>query len=425
MQASVDPKGYEARSRVQCSESVTPIVPSRNLRVREPYRLPVEASRRSAWLVRQVALWLLSIGALLVFAWPAPCRASERATTLTVLVLPMSSRLERALRTALVPWGMGVERVAAERAEAMDGSLIDARALALERSAQAVVWVMEDGTRSSLWVYDARADAAAFRSVPRSTTSKGVERAPSPALAAALALSVKTLLRAQRERDVPGESEVERESDETWERVEWVAPPPSIVPASSVDGPVFIDDGPPEPRARSAWQLGAGIDVRVNADDTAAEPRYRLMLRHAPWADFGDELSAPWLGLVFEAGGSRTIEAAQFRGDYQELAVALALGVSQSLGERWSVALHVAAQLHRSTLSGRLSPDAIAIEETRWSPSVALRPELELALGRFTLAAQPGLGLFLRRQRYEVDGSQVLATRSPWYTFGLGLGWLL
>ena len=320
---------------------------------------------------------------------------------------------------------MGVERVASDRAELMDGSVRGARALALERAAQAVVWVMEDGTRSSLWVYDARADAAAFRSVPRSSTSKGVERAPRPALAAALALSVKTLLRARQEREAPGQSETERESDETWERVEWVAPPPPFARAQSGDGPVFVDDAPREPRARSAWQLGAGIDVRVNADDTAAEPRYRLMLRHAPWAELGDERTAPWLGLAFEAGGARTIDAAQFRGDYRELAAALALGVSQSLGERWSVSLHVAAQLHRSTLSGRLSPDAIAIEEKRWSPSLALRPELELVLGRFTLAAQPGLGLFLRRQRYDVDGSPVLATRSPWYTFGLGLGWLL
>jgi hypothetical protein len=348
---------------------------------------------------------------------------------LKLLVLPMSARLESALRTALVPWGIRIERVGTERAQLMSGSAHGAKLLASERRAEAVVWVADDGPGTSLWVYDARLDAAAFRAVPRSRSPKGVTRAPSPSLAAALALSVKTLLRAGQEPTSPERmAAAESVTEAEWERLPWVTAPPPRPAAHEQrwsDAPLHEAPVLREPAIRSAWQLTLGAELRAHAHVAGPEPRYRLALRHAPWQPFGGERAALWLELGMDAGAPSSIESAQFRGEYQELAGSFGLGVSQVLGERWRVGLQLGAQAHRSTLSGAITPEGTAIEQRRLSPSVSLRPALEIVLDRFTLLVQPGAGYFLRRQSYAVDGLEVLRTRSPWYSLGVGLGLLL
>ncbi len=394
-----------------------------------PYHPPVFAAEGSWRLVGRLALAFVIVCGMSL-RQVASCAVPDPHARVRVLLLPMSSQLERALRTALVPWSMVVERV--ETQEAVLVSARGASVLARERGAGAVVWVAGDGPRTLLWVYDARVDTAQFRVVQRSTTAKGVRRPPSPSLAAALALSVKTLLRAAQPAQLPVDAESIDAAE--WERVDWVSPPAAaehVAPtgeppdAPRTDARPFSVAAPIVPVLPSPWQVTVGADLRARAHADGNEGRFRLGLRHAPWAPIGGDRTALWFALGIDLGLPRAIEAPAFRGDYQEVAAGAGLGLTQALGGRWRVGLQIGAQAHWTALSGTLLSDDTHVERSRSSPGLTLRPEVELVLGQLTFMVQPGVGYFLRRQRYDVDGVEVLATRSPWYSIGVGVGLLL
>ena len=63
-------------------------------------------------------------------------------------------------------------------------------------------------------------------------------------------------------------------------------------------------------------------------------------------------------------------------------------------------------------------PEGKAIERSRWQPVLALRPELALALDPIGFLLQPTLGATPRRQRYLVDGVEMLSSRAVWWSLG-------
>jgi hypothetical protein len=59
------------------------------------------------------------------------------------------------------------------------------------------------------------------------------------------------------------------------------------------------------------------------------------------------------------------------------------------------------------------------------SPSLTLTPEVELVLGKALIGLQVGGGVFLQRQRYQVEGVKLLETHSVWGYVGVTLGFSL
>lgn len=353
-------------------------------------------------------------------ALTAPAHAVAPADSmppLKVVLLPMNPRLERALRTALTPWKMRVERVDDRQAAVVQRSVLGATELARVLGADAVVWLVTRSPTAALWVYDARSDSAAVRSVPGKWLS--------PALAAALALSVKTLLRSVDDpttADAPSDAE-----PETWQHIEAVTQQtPEVVRATALGTstpPVAISSA--EPTSYASWQLTLSGGLRLRARGETAEPRYGIGVRYVPGDGIGSEHAAPWLGLNIEAGIPQDASRGPLRGEYWDMAAGLSAGVTQPLS-RWlraSVALGV--ELHASSLSGSLLPDGTETRQWRVSPALRLRPGVDVVLGRVIVGVEPGAGVFLRRQRYTIDGEAVLETRSLWWTLGIGVGVLL
>jgi hypothetical protein len=419
---------------------------------------------------------------LLHLARPARAAPGEaHDPTLTIALMPVSHRLERALRAALSAWQMNVVRI--EQAQGQprrSGSLQAMSALAREREADAIVWIVRGRKRDALWVYDGRTDAAATRFVPR--------RKLTDADAAALSLSVKTLLRswtAPATRDAPLAPETS-----TWQQIESAttapdaqspAPEGTIPTTEELDATSFQDDltselpeqsltpddaeqaladpsvqelsdadaqafreeqaratasssraaeqdaaEASEPRTSTtyaSWQVSASVLARLRvASSEAAQPRYSLRLRYFPGAGLNALRAAPWIALGAEAGLPSTIDREEFHGRYWELGGNLAVGLAQPLGEGARGLLGLGFSVQRSTLSGTVVTRADDIRRSRLSPAIALEPEVELVFGKVSLGLQTGAGVFLARQRYEIEGAALLETQTFFFVAGATIG---
>jgi hypothetical protein len=305
----------------------------------------------------------------------------------TIAVLPMSSRLEQALRAALSAWQMNIVRIEATSATPLPSTLQAMNELARRHQVDAIVWVVGGAGHHGLWVYDARSDTAATRVIPA--------RGLSEAHAAALALSVKTLLRAWEVVPQAGATPATEEPG-TWQRIE-AAPsaPTSETPgaaAEAQDEGIFQDDLSSElgeasmneeellqqladpsvqelseqeaqvfraQRARietpsltarvpgagdasvdatartlaasmehSPWQLNLVALLRLGAHGLGAEPRYSLSLRYFPGGLDAEDV-APWVAVGAQTGLPTSIEHAGFSGNYWEVSGGLAVGMTR------------------------------------------------------------------------------------------------
>jgi hypothetical protein len=109
------------------------------------------------------------------------------AESRSVAVVAPDPQLLRALDVALAPWGTNITEVhPIESPTAMAPDR--ARAIARETRADVVLWVSADGGHQTVWIYDVASDHV---------SSRRVEATPpfDPTTAAAVALSVKALLR--------------------------------------------------------------------------------------------------------------------------------------------------------------------------------------------------------------------------------------
>ncbi len=106
-----------------------------------------------------------------------------------VAVLQPDPELYRAVSLALSPWGIQTTRSAAAGPAAASQNVVQAAAeLSRRLHVEALVWVTALGDDSLLWVFDAGAEALTTRPLTESPPFSG-------ASAAAVALSVKTVLR--------------------------------------------------------------------------------------------------------------------------------------------------------------------------------------------------------------------------------------
>jgi hypothetical protein len=114
---------------------------------------------------------------------------SASAESHSVATVAPDPQLAHALDVALAPWGTNITQVhPVDAQEAMPLPVDRARAIALDTRADVVVWVSREDGHFAVWIYDVATDQA---------SSRRVAGAPpfDPMTAAAVALSVKALLR--------------------------------------------------------------------------------------------------------------------------------------------------------------------------------------------------------------------------------------
>jgi hypothetical protein len=295
-----------------------------------------------------------------------------------IVVLQPDDELFRAISLSLSPWNVESTRSDALLPHASQPEAVEQAArLARELRVQAVVWTSRAERGSVLWVFDARGGGV--------TTRMLVETPPfDSAAAAAVALSVKTMLRSSV-----------------------VAPPAERFGARPAVPP-------PEPLASErtfALELGAGAGW-------IADRRAGLALDFAALAWLGRtrRLGAS-IELVY--GPSLPIENGSYRGSYRELATRAKASWRWIHEPRVSAQLSLGGALHFGRLEGTLVESSIERSVSRVSPSFDAGTSLNLYVSSATyLGASLGIGYVLAQQRYLVEGRPIF-TLSP---LSLGLG---
>jgi hypothetical protein len=401
---------------------------------------------------------LTAAGALLALAasaWAAPASATAPERSRRVVLLETPAALERALRTALMPWGMRVARSQARARPRPPKGAEQARSLARRLHADALVWLAPVRKQHELWLYDGTNGTLTTRSVPAPPFDE--------TRAAALALSVKTELRkgtladaapavsdaAAKSvpvagKDAAGEDTPVKEAaaSDAAPPAASAAPPPQLASRGAIDAtpsppsraprlraPVpspEVDTGssdwtPWVPSDAPSWKLVLHGAARVGATTLGGtEGRYAVEGRWAPWAD----PSAPatlWLAGRVDLGLARPVENERFAGDYTEVGGGLGLGMSLPLNRWFELGMQLGAALRVGRVSGTFVADQAPGERTLLGLDLHIRPELELSLGTFGILLQPGLGVSPRRQRYESEEVEVLETHPVWWQLGAGV----
>jgi hypothetical protein len=365
-----------------------------------------------------IALALLCTPAAVGTARAAPDDVGAHVSP-KVVVLSGNPTLDRALRMSLAPWSMRLEVVTARSpGSSMPISAMRARVLAQELSADALVWISDTPEGAALWVHDARTGNVTARTTPSPPFDIPT--------AAALALSVKTVLRAS------GLAPEGRETGgEAWEptplprgpasREREVAPtpappPPEDVPEVERPPPREIEwISLPEP----TWQLVVHGAVRVGAFEPKENgARYGLQLRWSPWAESSSDWRGLWFGLDAETSTPWVVSRPEFEGEYWDIAPGLCVGLMRPLSKVIQLGVQVTGSLHFVSLSGTLTTTSRHASIATQSPSVLLRPELGFRVGNVTFLLQPGVGTFMRRQAYLRSDVEFLETQPFWWMLG-------
>lgn len=333
---------------------------------------------------------------------PPTARSSSNAAQAAgaVLLLDAPLELERAVMTALSPWGVRVERIVRIKpGSTLPGTAVDAGALARELDADALVWLSSNADGAALWLYERASDTVVARPVPEGPLDE--------ALAAGLALSVKTWLR------------ISDPSPNT----ENPASAPALT-STSTPSAVQLTSPPPQAPDARIQEDAARMRVVIYAagrrgalEPDVTEPRYGVELRASAWRSDDDDAQL-WLGIRFDSGEPTAVTRDTFRGVYSELGVGLSVGVSQQLASWLNLGFHAGTTLYNASLSGTLLPDGTAAERTQVRVAAQFGPEVELSLGPLGIIAQPGIGASLGRLRYVADSVEVLETARVWWLIG-------
>lgn len=252
----------------------------------------------------------------------------------------------------------------------------EAHAIIAESGAAGVVWVGDH----TLVVYDAESDQLVSRALAQ------VPPYDAPT-AAAIALSVKTLLRSSNV--APAE---ERLGGPVLSRE---APPPSEPAAARA---------PIAPRAASSL---VSIDVGGAVRAIAAHADARIAVGGAFWSGrFGT-------GLTVKIGPGLGVEEPRFRGHFDEVTIAPSLRYRVPLAARLRLEPRLGASVHATRINGVAVATATPADTSRLDLGLDLGGVLDVVIAR---SASLGLDLdgsyVLRYQRYFVGNTSVL-TLSP------------
>jgi hypothetical protein len=295
-----------------------------------------------------------------------------------IVVLQPDDELFRAISLSLSPWNVESTRSDALPPHASQPEAVErASQLARELRVQAVVWTSRAERGSVLWVFDARGGGI--------TTRMLAETPPfDSAAAAAVALSVKTMLRS---------SVVAPPAERFGARP--AAPPPEALPSERA----------------LALELGAGAGWIADRGAGLA-----LDLAALAWLNRTRRLG---VSVEFVFGPSLPIENESYRGSYRELVTRAKASWRWIHGPRVSAQLSLGGALHWGKLEGTLVVSSSERSVRRMNPSLDAGTSLNLYVSSATyLGASLGVGYVPAQQRYLVEGRPIF-TSSP---LSLGLG---
>jgi hypothetical protein len=278
-----------------------------------------------------------------------------------VALLDPDAELLRSATLALSPWALQVVSLQVPPLpRSLPEAAVDARALAERLDLGAVVWVSVADGSSAVWVYDAETQRVSSR------VQAQVPPFDAPA-AAAVALSLKTLLRAT---DLAPQSE------------RFGAAPPA------------------RPRWPGLLRLEVGAGARVFA---ASDLEPWLLLGAVLWPerDRGGWGVSVCGGLTTGAG----IATASLSGVLREVALSAALQRWVTLGDALALVPFAGASARLTRLDATVTGASAPVAVTRVDPSLDAGVELPvLALPPLDVAPYAGASYLLRYQRYLVGG---------------------
>ena len=305
-----------------------------------------------------------------------------------VVVIDVDPRVADALVVALSAWSLTVVRARGPTPTLdFDAASARARAIAAEQHAGAVVWIVPPrppDEQATLWVYDAETLQLAVR--PLSAWQPFDD-----AGAAAVALSVKTVLRASP--------------------LSTPEPPPEATRPPRPEAPAPA--GPPPPVAPSlssppgAWRVETTLAVRAptGASDVV-EPRAALGASVWPASFRGHG----GIGLDIQAGPGVSAEPPEFEGELREFSFEATARVRAQAGRWFALELEGGPGLFLTSLSGHVRPNGPDLNALRLDPSLALGGVVDVrASARVSVGVLVDGSALLRFQRYWLDGAPLLS----------------
>ena len=272
---------------------------------------------------------------------------------------------EHAVEVALQPWNLEVVPLTdAPPAATVPAAASQAQRLAAAHGLAALVWVTGDGSDAGLWVYDLDTQQLIARRIERVQPLDA-------ATAAALALSVKTLLRAST-----------------------VAALPERIGAAALS----------RPREQLRLEALVGLQAQLG-DPQTVELRLGAAVAYYP------RRLRSWLGLAVQvlAGPGVNLDRAGFAGRFTDITVGVAARTQLRFAHRWDVEPTLGASLHVTSLDGGLPPLGIRAHVDRIDPSLDVGAALDVSLGQSVrLGLVVGLAYLFRYQRYLVNGAPVV-----------------
>jgi hypothetical protein len=367
--------------------------------------------------------------AFLAFVASAAFAPEARASDGRIVVIDVDARVADALVVALSPWSLTVVRTPgpspapppdAPGARTIDMAAARARVIASDQHAGAVVWItppQPPDLQASLWVYDAQTLELTIRPVNAWGTMDD-------AAAAAVALSVKTILRA---------SPLVTEGPATASHPEAAQPgapstgepPPGAPPEAARSAPA---GEPPEPsRAPAAvaapagpapsWRFEALVGGRGPTGASSAVV-IEAGLGAAFWP--ASLRGAGGLGLEVQASPGVSVGTAAFQGELRVVSFE-ATARARIEATRWlAFEAQVGPSLLLTTLDGKALPSAAELHAVKLDPAIDAWALADFALGpRVGLGVAVGSSALLRFQRYSLNGATLLDEPAWIGLFGL------
>lgn len=330
----------------------------------------------------------IAVACLALPSWIASTASVAYAGDGRVVVIDVDPRVADALVVALSPWSLTVVRAPGPSpASDVDAAAARARVVASDLHAGAVVWIAPPrppDEQATLWVYDAQTLELAVRPLT-------VWAPFDDAGAAAVALSVKTVLRAS-----PLIATEPPASD---------TPPRPAAPAAPV-AEVEPAPSPAAPPSGIHWRFETVVGARAPTGAAAAvEPRAALGASAWP-ARFGGHAG---IGLDLQAGPGVSVATAAFQGELREGSLDLTARLRSPVAPWLSLELDGGAALVLASLDGQAVPEGPPLHALRIDPAVELG-----AFADVTSSSRVSLGIgatgsaFLRYQRYALDGEPLL-----------------
>ena len=287
-----------------------------------------------------------------------------RAATHRVAVIDADQALVHALDVALSPWGVEVDEHAVVAPGATMPMATDrARALASDARADAVVWLSSSDGGYALWVYDAESDHASARRLPAAPPFDDTT-------AAAIALSVKTVLRATT-----------------------LAPPRERFGAS------FASED-------TTWRFDVDVGGAVRTGDPrVVEPRGGVGGGYWP------ARYAYRVGLLVgvEGGTGIHVHGDRFTASVLDVSLRLALAASVRIAPAIALVPSLGAAAHAVFIDGFVATSGAPASLQRIDPAVEPRLLLDFATfaGRVHFGPWIGVAWMTRSQQVLVRGAEV------------------